>query len=54
MEIIIYYLMIVIAVLVVILIKKNERIRILENNWEVSKKIISYYDPEFAKYTKDK
>ena len=35
-------------------IKKNERIRILENNWEVSKKIISSYDPEFAKYTKDK
>lgn len=54
MEIIIYYLMIVIAVLVVILIKKNERIRILENNWEVSKEIISSYDPEFAKYVENK
>lgn len=54
MEIIIYYLMMIIVVLIIILFKKNERIRILENNWEVSKEIISSYDPEFAKYTKDK
>lgn len=54
MEIIIYYLMTVIATLTVILIKKNERIRILENNWEISKKIISSYDSEFAKYVENK
>lgn len=50
MKIIIIYLVGIILALIIKLAKQNEKIRILENNWETSKKIIGSYDPEFAKY----
>ena len=40
----------IILLLIAVINKKNERIKILENNWETAKKVIGEYDPNFKAY----
>ena len=39
-----------IMLLIAVINKKNERIKVLENNWETAKKVIGEYDPKFKAY----
>ena len=43
-------LSLIIMILIAVINKKNERIKILENNWETAKKVIGEYDPKFKAY----
>lgn len=40
----------IILLLIAVINKKNERIKVLENNWETAKKVIGEYDPNFKAY----
>ena len=40
----------IILLLIAVINKKNERIKVLENNWETAKKVIGEYDPKFKAY----
>lgn len=50
MKEIIMLLSLAIMILIAVINKKNERIKILENNWETAKKVIGEYDPKFKAY----
>ncbi len=50
MKEIIMLLSLAIMVLIAIVKEKNERIKVLENNWETAKKVIGEYDPKFKAY----
>lgn len=40
----------IIVVQIAVINKKNERIKVLENNWETAKKVIGEYDLKFKAY----
>lgn len=50
MKEIILLLILTITLLVAVINKKNEKIKILENNWETAKKVIGEFDPSFKEY----